>query len=81
MESVEIRNNLRILRQQEGLSISELSRLSTVSEKTIRLLERHYTNSRPETKYKIVNGLNKNIDKLKEYTIDEVFPNGAFFNN
>jgi len=68
------RNNLKRIREQEGLPISALSRLADVSEKTIRYLEKHDKDSRQLTKQKIVNGLNKNYSRTKEYTFEEVFP-------
>jgi len=66
-------NNLKEIREQEGLAISALSRFAGVSEKTIRYLENLKKDSRKLTKQKIVNGLNKNPNRTKEYTYMEVF--------
>ena len=66
-------NKLNEIRIQLGLKISELDRLSDVSRRTIKDIEEGRINSTPETKNKIVNGLNKKAEK--KLTFKEVFPN------
>jgi transcriptional regulator with XRE-family HTH domain len=67
-------NNLRSIRTNEGLTITDLARLSKVSTKTISRLEEGSRNVAPATKAKVIKGLNKVSDKLKEYTLEDVFP-------
>lgn len=74
--AVMMRNNLREIRRHEGLSIAKLSRLSDISERTIRELEGQRVNSRYTTKQSLINGINKNPNRTKEYEYEEVFPNG-----
>jgi transcriptional regulator with XRE-family HTH domain len=66
-------NNLRTVRTQEGLKITELSRLSKVSDKTIRDIELGKILSTQVTKQKIVNGLNNNSSKSKKWVYKDVF--------
>lgn len=68
------RNGLKEIREHEGITISELSRLSGVSEKTIRDIEAKRANPTRITKNKIVNGVNRNSRKTMTYTIEEIFP-------
>lgn len=58
----------------EGLSITELSRLSNVSTKVISQTEKGARNPTPLIKNKIVKGLNANAAKSKEYEFKNVFP-------
>jgi len=67
------KNKLKEIRIHEGLSISELSRLSNVSPPTIRKIESSES-STEVTKNKIIIGLNKNPDKTKGYIFKGVFP-------
>lgn len=69
-------NRLKEVREHEGITISELSRLSDVSEKTIRDIEAKRANSTRVTKNKIVNGVNRNSRKTTTYTIEAIFPGG-----
>lgn len=66
-------NKLRTIRVDEGLDKAELARLSDVSERTIREIE-NGNQSREETLRRIVNGLNRNPKRKKEYEFEEVFP-------
>lgn len=68
------KNNLRTYRQQEGLTITELSNVSGVSAKVISETERAMREPKPELKYRVVNALNKDSDPPK-YKFEEVFPN------
>lgn len=68
--------NLKLTRQREGLKITELQGLAGVSATAIRELENHRRNYSIELKYKIVNGLNANPRRTKEWTFEEVFPTG-----
>ncbi len=71
-------NNLKKSREEAGLSIAELSRLSSVSAVTIRNLQQSKRAVKISTKYKITNGLNKSPHKPPErmFSFEEVFPNG-----
>lgn len=66
-------NNLRIIRTNEGLKITELDRLSGVSDKTIRDIENGKISSTQVTKQKIIKGLNSNPSRSKHYTYEEIF--------
>lgn len=68
-------NNLEEIRVKEGLKKSQLARLANVSARIISDIEKGKTNSTPETRNKIIKGLNKNPEKKKNWTHDEVFPN------
>lgn len=70
------KNNLKEIRTKEGLSLTELSRLSNISTTTLRHIENHKKTTTPVTKNKIVNGLNTNPNRTKIYTYEEIFPNG-----
>ncbi len=70
------KNNLKTIRVGAGLSIAELSRRARVSDKTIRQLERGSGNHKLETKHRIVNALNRYLASTKNYTFDDVFPEG-----
>ena len=67
------RNKLYEIRTNEGLKITELARLSGVSDKTIRDLEKDKITSTQVTRRKIVNGLNRNPDKSKTWKYEEIF--------
>ncbi len=67
-------NNLKKYREEVGLSQAELSRLSDLSEKTIRDIENNRKSGAPTTLHRIVYGLNKSNHKTKERTFEEVFP-------
>jgi len=67
------KNRLFEIRTNEGLKITELSRFSGVSDKTIRDLEKEKIASTKVTRRKIVNGLNKNPYKSKTWKYEEIF--------
>jgi len=66
-------NKLRDIRTQEGLKLTELSRLCGVSEKTIRDIEKGKYSSTQVTKQKILKGLNNNPQRSKLWSYDEIF--------
>lgn len=74
MDSESGGNRLRKVRLAEGLSKAELARLAGISAQTITNIENSNHSARPETKHKIVNGLNRNPDKIKTYAVEDVFP-------
>ena len=67
-------NNLRVIRSEEGLKITELAQLSDVSTKTITSIEYRNRNVSPEMKHRVVKGLNQNPRKVKQYKYSDVFP-------
>jgi transcriptional regulator with XRE-family HTH domain len=68
-------NNLRKTRVEQGLSITELSRLSDVSVTMIRDIETFSKEGSEKIKHRLVNGLNANPRRTREITFEEVFPN------
>jgi len=66
-------NKLRDIRENEGLTTSELSRLSGVSDKTIRYIENGENLGKRVTKQKIINGLNSNPRKNKTWRYKDIF--------
>jgi len=66
-------NKLRYTRTQEGLKLTELSRLCGVSEKTIRGIEKGEYSSTQVTKRKILKGLNNNPLISKQWSYEEIF--------
>lgn len=66
-------NMLREVRVNEGLTLAELRRLSEITEKTIRDIEKDGKVGKEVTKRKILNGLNKNPNKSKVWDYREVF--------
>jgi transcriptional regulator with XRE-family HTH domain len=68
-------NRLRDRRIAEGLTITDLARLSNISTKVISQTERLLTDPTEVTKRKIVNGLNA-VRKPKEklYDFEYIFP-------
>lgn len=72
-------NNLRDIRESEGLSQLDLAALADVSIDTISDAENHTRQLKRKTQFKIVNGLNANpnkIDRSRRYELKDVFPNG-----
>lgn len=70
-------NNLEIIRLEEGLTRTELARLSRLTVNTIRKLEEDEDhNAREVTKRKVVRGLNSNPNRIRDYTFEEAFPLG-----
>ena len=67
-------NELRRIRTLEGLKITELAGLAGVSTKTIQALEYRTRPVAPETKNKIVNGLNRRPNRGKPYDFKDLFP-------
>lgn len=68
------KNNLESIRVKEGLNKTELGRRAGISAKVISETERSIRDPRKETKYNIINGLNKNYNPGK-YQFEDVFPN------
>jgi transcriptional regulator with XRE-family HTH domain len=68
-------NNLRRIREKEGLRVTELAALAKVSTKTIDRIEERKKPVSHITKSKVVKALNKNEDKLQLYKYVDVFPN------
>lgn len=66
-------NRLREVRENEGLAITELSRLSGVSEKTIRYVENGERSGTRVTKNKIINGLNRNPQSNNNWRYKDIF--------
>ncbi len=66
-------NKLRDIRENEGLTTSELSRFSGVSDKTISYIENGERLGKRVTKQKIINGLNSNPRKKKTWRYKDVF--------
>ena len=68
-------NRLKDRRTSEGLTITELARLSKISTKVISQTERLLKDPTEVTKRKIVNGLNAaKKSPEKPYDFDYVFP-------
>jgi transcriptional regulator with XRE-family HTH domain len=68
-------NRLRDRRIAEGLTITELARLSNISTKVISQTERFLTDPTEVTKRKILNGLNAaKKPKEKPYDFEYIFP-------
>jgi predicted transcriptional regulator len=67
-------NNLREIRRMEGLRVTELALLAKVSTKSIERVEERKRRVSPITKSKIIKGLNKNPEKLRDYKYRDVFP-------
>jgi len=70
-------NKLRDTRTQEGLKLTELSRLCGVSEKTIRDIEKGKCSSTQVTKQKILKGLNNHSLRSKVWSYEEIFGKGS----
>lgn len=66
-------NNLRKIRLELGLTITQLAGLSGVSTATIGRVERENKIVSDLTKNRIVNGLNKVATK-KEIILEQIFP-------
>ena len=69
-----LKNNLRQIREKEGLRVTELAVLAKVSTKSIDRIEDSKKKVSPITKSKVVKGLNINPDKLQIYRYIDVFP-------
>ena len=66
-------NKLRETRERAGLTLSELDRLSGVSERTIRYIENEEKPSKKVTRQKIINGFNNNPRNKKIIKYEDVF--------
>lgn len=66
-------SKLRLLRISEGLNLVELSRLSGVSDKTLRGIEYGRTAGTLVTRHKILNGMNANPSKSRRWTYEDLF--------
>ncbi len=70
-----IDNNLRDVRESEGISLTKLAEESAISDKTIRKIEtRKLSKARKTTKARILKGLNKLTEK--RYAYEDIFPKG-----
>lgn len=80
-EAVFFPNNLRTIRENEGVGLSELARESGLSERTLRDTESGIRCPRPHNRNKIVRALNNLIRRRtkpgdpapKQYTHEEIF--------
>lgn len=70
-------NRLRETRETEGLTYAELARLCEVSAKVISEIERGRRDGKVETKRKILNGLNRNPHRTREWAFEKVFDSSA----
>jgi len=68
-------NKLEEIMNEEGLSNSELARFAILTDKTIAKVRKNEDNSTITTKNKIIKGLNKNPEKLRDYSFEDIFPN------
>ena len=74
---VTVGNNLKKIRLQLGLTITDLSRRANVSTKVISQTERFLVDPTPVTKNKIVIGLNADILPFGSgWTFKDIFPSG-----
>jgi transcriptional regulator with XRE-family HTH domain len=76
-----LKHNLKTIRQSEGMKVTELAKLSGVSPKSIHGLESLTRNISIELRYKILNGLNRNRSRTKDWAYKDVFPNDALPEN
>lgn len=66
-------NRLREVRESEGISRAALARSAGLVEKTVQRAEAGEPVSNV-TRHKIVKALNRMPDKLRSYSVDDVFP-------
>ena len=66
-------SELRHIRQSEGLTCAELARASGVADRTVKRAE-DGESVRPETRYKILRGLNSLSKHDPPYELQDVFP-------
>ncbi|MEA2097607.1 MAG: hypothetical protein U9P70_00825 [Patescibacteria group bacterium] len=71
-------NNLDNIMNNEALSNSQLARFAQLSDKTVGKIRKNKIDGSLNSQNKIVVGLNKNPDKVREknYTGEQIFPNG-----
>jgi len=68
-------NRLREIRIKEGVTITELARVSKVSQKVISETERHLRDPRLEIKHRILKGLNEIRGQSNPpYSFEDIFP-------
>ena len=73
--AVDNKSNLQRIRESLGMTKAELSRLSDVSTKVISETEKGKRDPRPETKNKLVIGLNKKTgENSQKFTFHDIFP-------
>lgn len=68
-------HKLKTVRTSEGMKVTELAKLSGLSAKSIYGLENLTRNISIELRYKILNGLNRNRSRTKDWTYKDIFPN------
>ncbi len=73
--AAKIRNNLKMIRLAELLSVADLARLAHLSERVIRDIENCKKSGTPLTRNKIVRTLRELPKPLKKYAYEDVFPN------
>lgn len=59
-----INNNLRVIRQKQGISISELSRRTKISRTTITSIEKGNSNPKASTMFAISKELKKRVGEI-----------------
>lgn len=67
-------NNLKKIRQEEGITPTQLARVSKISDKTIRNIENRRIEGKIETKSSIIKGLNSIVTNSYQYK--DIFPHG-----
>lgn len=70
-----MQNRVKASRDEEAISRAELSRRSSLSERTIKRVEENALSIAPLTKNKLVYGFNALENKKHDYTIEFLFPN------
>ena len=71
-------NRVLETRLEEGVSRAELARRAGISETTLRRVEEARRNVSPLTKAKIVRGFNNLLEKSRDYTFSDLFPDDPF---
>jgi transcriptional regulator with XRE-family HTH domain len=67
-------NNVKRYREEEGLSQPQLANFAGVSTRTLTRTERGHDIA-PRTRHRVVNGFNRNPQKLRDYTYNDLYPN------
>lgn len=67
-------NNVHSFRTEEGLSVAQLGRLSNLSDRTVRKVEKG-EDVASITRHRVVKGFNAYDRKTKDYTFAMLFPN------
>jgi transcriptional regulator with XRE-family HTH domain len=67
-------NNLRQIRESEGLKITDLAELANVSTRTITRIEYRNPNVTATMKNRVLIGLNVHPKRKREYTLQDMFP-------